>query len=93
MNYRGYNDYELLYLINGGTEEAREIMIEKYQGLIYKKLHKYYYKSFDKDDLYQELQMVLLKAIDKYQENDQKTFTKFLELLIDHKLVDLFHIH
>ena len=39
MNIRGYNDYELLYLINTGSDEALEIMLKKYEKLIYSMIH------------------------------------------------------
>jgi len=33
MRGYGYNDYELLYLIHTGCEEALDVMFKKYQGL------------------------------------------------------------
>jgi len=92
MNIRGYNDYELLYLINTGSDEALEIMLKKYEKLIYSMIHKFHVFNSNFDDAVQEARMSLLKSIRKYSEFENKTFTKFFELILERKLIDLYHI-
>jgi RNA polymerase sporulation-specific sigma factor len=92
MNIRGYNDYELLYLINTGSDEALEIMLKKYEKLIYSMIHKFHVFNSNFDDAVQEARMSLLKSIKKYSEFENKTFTKFFELILERKLIDLYHI-
>ena len=92
MNIRGYNDYELLYLINTGSDEALEIMLKKYEKLIFSMIHKFRVFNNNFDDVVQEANMVLLKSIRKYSGKEGKTFTKYFELLLERKLIDLYHL-
>jgi hypothetical protein len=38
MDFRNYNDFEIIDLINQGNEEALELMFEKYKYLVAKKI-------------------------------------------------------
>lgn len=83
------NDYELLYLIREGNEDALAIMVEKYQPLLFSKLKRFNIVSVQRDDFYQEGCMVLLEAIRKYDESYNKSFTRFYELLLVRKFINL----
>ena len=41
------NDYELLYLIENDSEEALEMMFEKYNNLIINLINKYHFDKFN----------------------------------------------
>lgn len=90
MYIGGYNDYELLYLIHDNSYEAMGMMFRKYEKLIYSKIYKYHFNNSLFDDLVQEAYLVLYKAINIFDSRFNKTFTKFFELLLDNKLIDLY---
>ena len=79
MYIGGYNDYELLYLIHENSYEALRVMFQKYQKLIYSKIYKYHFLDCFFDDLVQECNMVLYKAIMVFNDRYNKTFTKYFE--------------
>lgn len=90
MYIRGYNDYELLYLIHENSYEAMGMMFRKYEKLIYSRIYKFKFPNNLFDDLVQECNMVLYRAINIFNDKFNKTFTKFFELLLENKLIDLY---
>ena len=65
LDFKNYNDYELIYYIKDGNEAALDFMIKKYEPLI-KKLTTSFIRFSDKrDDLIQEGFLILMKCIDK----------------------------
>lgn len=88
MEYWGYNDYELLYLAKENNDEAISIIFAKYDKLILKKANEFG-KIINFDDLCQEGKMILNKAILNFDERYNKTFTKYFEMLIEHRFIDL----
>lgn len=91
MLYGGYNDYELLYLTSEKNEEALNILFDKYDMMITKKANNFR-NILNFDDLCQEGKMVLIKAIQKFNEKYNKTFTRYFEMLITHRFIDLVRI-
>ncbi|MDD3113471.1 MAG: sigma-70 family RNA polymerase sigma factor [Candidatus Izemoplasmatales bacterium] len=89
MNFRNYNDYEIISLIKQGNEEALALMIEKYRLLIAKKAHKFNLK-LDFDDRFQEGLIVLYRSILKYDEHYDKTFTRYFEHNLENHLISLY---
>ena len=89
------NDLELLSRIREHDDLALEIMFEKYKPLIYTKIKKYNFPALEKEDYLQEGRIVLVKAIDTYREDNanQKTFTKYFELLLENRFIDLYRIN
>ena len=84
-----YNDYELLYLIYEGDEEALGIIFKKYDPLIKKKLYDFKIKNSLYDDFYQEGLIVLYVAVKTYNPSFNKTFTKYFELLLSRRIMTL----
>ncbi len=80
-----YNDYELIYLIRSGSEIALNILLKKYDNLIYKKIIDFKVFSYDFEDFFQEGLMILNNAIFEFNEIYNKSFTKFLELLLNRR--------
>ncbi|VEU82924.1 sigma-70 family RNA polymerase sigma factor [Acholeplasma hippikon] len=84
------NDYELIYLYKESMNEAIfERIIEKYRPLIWKNIYKFFVKTQDQDDFYQEAVILLYQALQKFDENQNKTFTKYYELLLTRRFVQL----
>lgn len=79
MNFRDYNDFEIIKLIKEGDDEAFQLMVYKYKFFIAKKI-KQFNLVYDFDDCYQEALILLHKSVIKFDENYNKTFTRFFEL-------------
>ena len=84
-----YNDYELLYLIYEGDEEALGIIFKKYDPLIKKKLYDFKISNSLYDDFYQEGLIVLYLAVKTYNPLLNKTFTRYFELLLSRRIMTL----
>ena len=75
MTYFEHNDYEILYQIKEGNQEALHLMFEKYNNLIAKKIFQFNLQ-YDFEDMMQEGRMMLFKSIREFQDKHQKSFTK-----------------
>jgi len=85
--YKKYNDYELLYLLSWHSDEALDILLNKYECLVITKLHKFHVAYYHFDDIKQECMLTLLKAFKTYDDRYGKTFTRYAELLIDRRII------
>lgn len=84
-----YNDYELIYLIRNGNEIALDILLKKYNNLIYKKIIDFKVYNCDFDDFFQEGLMILNNAVSEFSEEYNKSFTRFFELLLIRRFIRL----
>lgn len=84
-----YNDYELLYMIEDESKEALEILIKKYEPLIYTRLVKFKIRKEYFEDYFQEGLFVLFNAIKKYNCDSPMSFTNFFDLLLKRRIMDL----
>ena len=91
MDYKDYNDYELLDYIAENNEDANNIMYKKYEPLIYKtakRMYKYGKKlGLDLNDLIQEGMLGLSKAIESFDENGDTMFYTYAKLCIERKIL------
>ena len=82
MDYREYNDYELVYQVRENDEIAYDLLLKKYSKLIYKLAGEYYcktkYLGLDFDDIYQEGMMGVIMALNDYNSNDTLLYTYVL---------------
>ena len=73
MLYKELNDYELVYLVSEGNEDAYDLIYKKYYPLIRKMASRYYsilgYVGLEKEDLIQSGLCGLLRAANCYSEN------------------------
>lgn len=84
------NDYELIYLYKESMNEAIfERIIEKYRPLIWKNIYKFYVKPQDQEDFYQEAIILLYQALNRFDEEANKTFTRYFELILIRRFVQL----
>lgn len=81
MDYKEYNDNELLYYVNEANEEATEIIYKKYEPLINnlaRKIINYCKNSgVEINDLVQEGMLGLSKALEQYKDNKDASFYTF----------------
>lgn len=93
MQYREYNDYELLNYISENNEEANEILFEKYKPLIVNisnKLYKYCKnKGLELNDLIQEGMLGFNLALKKYDQNKDASFYTYARKCIERKIISL----
>ena len=93
MDYKDYNDYELLSYIAEGNEDANNILIKKYEPLINKIATKmlYYCKNngLEKSDLVQEGMIGLNHAIERYKERENILFYTYAKTCIERKIISV----
>ena len=92
MEYKDFNDYELVSYIHEGNEDANNILIKKYEPLINKISLKMlpYCKSngLELADLVQEGMIGLNHAIDRYQEQENILFYTYAKKCIENKILN-----
>lgn len=93
MNYRNFNDNELLCYIHENNEEASDILFKKYEPLITstaKKMYKYCkYSGLELNDLIQEGMLGLNLAITHYDEQKDTSFYTFAKKCIERKMISV----
>ena len=93
MDYKDFNDYELINYISEGNEEASNILLKKYEPLIKKEALKLlpYCENFglDLNDLIQEGLIGLNHAIERYQEQTDVMFYTYALKCIKRKMLSI----
>ncbi len=84
--FRELDDFEILYEIKEGNQEALELMFAKYKPLIAKIIY-HFNLVYDYEDMMQEGYMVLLRSIHHYNMDEDKTFTRYFELNLRRQFV------
>ena len=86
-----YNDFDLVSLIRGNNEGAREILYNKYKPIIVKKSTDQIYKlgsyGMEINDLIQEGYIGLDNAINCFNEKENTSFYTFALLCIDRQII------
>ena len=82
MRYKELNDYELLDLIYKNNEEARELLLKKYKPIIIDIAKKHYnnnqFHGIELEDLIQEGNYAIFKAIEKYKQDKNIKFCTYV---------------
>ncbi len=93
MQYKEYNDNELIYYVRENNEEANHIIFKKYEPLILsiaKKMYPYCrYNGLELSDLMQEGMLGLNLAILHYEEKKDNLFYTFARKCIERKMISL----
>lgn len=88
--YKGYNDYELLYLISENNETAHDLLYQKYKDIVQIKAKgKLPYANsigLDYNDLVQEGMIGLSEAIRDFKEEKNVKFSTFANLCIERQI-------
>jgi len=89
-NYKEYNDYELIYLIREGNEDANDILYKKYKPVIELKAKKYYRsalnRGLDYNDLVQEGMIGLSEALRDFNNFKDVKLSTFASLCIERQI-------
>lgn len=90
--YKAYNDYELLYLANEYDDMvALSILVRKYKNFIYKKAISFFPNDSNLEDYYQEGLLCLLRSIKTFDDDYNKTFMRYFEVLLNRHLINIYH--
>ena len=91
MNYRDYNDYELLSYVSEKNEEASEVLFEKYRPLILATANRLfcYCKNtgLELNDLVQEGMLGLNLAMNSFDEEKDASFYTYAKTCIERKII------
>lgn len=91
MNYRDYNDYELLTYVSEKNEEASEVLFEKYRPLILATANRLfcYCKNtgLELNDLIQEGMLGLNLAMNSFDEERDTSFYTYAKMCIERKII------
>ena len=91
MNYRDYNDYELLYMVRENDDNSYDILINKYIPIIKNIAYRYYNSysnyGYDQDDFIQEAYCAFLNAVSNYNEDKNTLFYTFVLVCIHRSLI------
>ncbi|MEG0026497.1 MAG: sigma-70 family RNA polymerase sigma factor [Bacilli bacterium] len=91
MNYKEYNDYELLAFISENNEEANDIIYEKYRPIIVSIANRMFTychnKGLEINDLIQEGMMGLTYALNSFDETKNVTFYTYAKTCIERKII------
>lgn len=90
MYFVNYNDYELLYLIQEGSEQAFNVLYHKYNIYIIKIINRYQTIGDKYYDLYQECLIVLSKCIKRFNNSFNVNFFSYFTISIKRRIAYLF---
>jgi len=91
MDYKKYNDYELIYMVRENDDYSYGTLLNKYLPII-RKIAGDYYKRFDSfgyelDDFIQEGYLGFQKALASFDEKKDILFYTFVTLCINRKII------
>ncbi len=89
------SDAELVKLAKEGSEEAKEILLERCEGVLSYNVQKYKSMSwvvlnrFDIEDLISECHITVLESIEHYDPNRDSGFSNFVKFNIRNRILNL----
>lgn len=90
MNYKNYNDYELIYMVRDNDNESYDVLFSKYTPIIKRIAYDYYcsYKNYgyDLDDFNQEAYIAFNNAVNNFKEEKDILFYSFVILCVRRSL-------
>jgi len=90
MDYSEINDEELVYMIKEESEEAKDILFNKYKYIIDIVIRKYVSTAmslgFDYNDLYQEALVGFSDALNSYRDDKNSSLSSFISLCVERRL-------
>lgn len=93
MNYKDFNDNEIIYCIKDNNEEASDLIYEKYRPFIEvtaKRLARYSLNTgLETSDFIQEGMLALNNAVISFDEQKDITFYTYAKTCIERKMISL----
>lgn len=90
MVYSNNEDEHLISLIRESSEEAKDILFQKYKYIIDIEIKKYMNMAtmlgYDYNDLYQDALVGFSEALNNYREDKDAALSSFITLCVDRKL-------
>ena len=90
MDYSNYNDNELINMIRESSEEAKDILFDKYRYIIDIEVRKYLNMAnmlgYDYNDLYQDGLVGFADALNSYRDDKDTALASFITLCVDRRL-------
>ena len=86
MDYKKYNDNELIYMVQENDEDSTNILLKKYYPIIYSLSREYYNKcdcvGYELDDFYQEALSAFYKALRSFNSTKEVLFYTYVNVCI-----------
>lgn len=90
MDYSDTNDSHLIYLLRESSEEAKDILFEKYKYIIDIELKKYTRMArtlgYDLNELYQDALLGFSDALNSYRDDKDTALSSFITLCVSRRL-------
>ena len=90
MRYEDINDEQLIVMLHESSEDAKDILFEKYRYIIEIELKKYSSMArvlgYDYNDLYQDALVGFSDALVSYRSDKHAALASFITLCVDRKL-------
>lgn len=90
MECNEFNDYELISMLRESSEEAKDILYNKYSYIIDIEMKKYQKMArvlgYDLNDLYQDALVGFSDALNSYRDDKDAALSSFITLCVDRRL-------
>lgn len=90
MEYKDYDDGELLNMVRESSEDAKDVLFQKYKYIIDIEVRKYLNMAnllgYDYNDLYQDGLVGFVDALRSYRDDKDAQLASFITLCVDRKL-------
>ena len=91
MNYKDYNDYELIYMVRENDDAYKDLLFKKYNPVISNIVGKFYNNyskyGYEYEDFYQEAMIAFDRAVVSYNEDKNTLFYTYLSVCIKRYLL------
>lgn len=89
MVFANYNDFELLYLVGEGSEQALHILYHKYNVYVNKIASKYFTYGDKRNDLIQEGLMIIHRCIKTFNQGMTVSFFSYFSISLHRRFAAL----
>ena len=91
MDYKRYNDYELIYMIRENDDSSKSILFKKYYPILVSIANEYYYKykhyGYDYDDFLQEAYIAFFNSLINFNENKNVLLYSYVIMCVRRKMM------
>lgn len=96
MNYKNYNDYEIMYMIEEKSDDALNILYRKYEPIVksYAKKYSFVAKKYgvEIDDLIQEGMYAICRALRTYNTYHDTLFYTYVDFCIRGRMCNMLRL-